>query len=260
MNNRIEEKQKASKQQSSMESVISIKDVSMKFNLGEEKVDNIKEYIIKFLKRELFYKEFLALEHIDLEIKKGEVLGIVGYNGSGKSTLLKIIAGVMKPSTGEVRVNGSMAPLIELGAGFDPDLSGRENIFLNGAVLGYRREFMESKLEDIIAFSELGNFINVPIKNYSSGMKARLGFSIATVLEPEILIVDEVLSVGDYKFQEKCQNKIKEMMRLGITILFVSHSIKQVAEICDRVVWLHKGKVRQIGEASEVCESFLADR
>lgn len=237
--------------------VVSVKNVSMLFNLGEEKVDNLKEYVIKLIKKQLLYREFWALQDISFEVKKGEVLGIVGYNGSGKSTILKIIAGVMKPTKGIVETRGRMAPLIELGAGFDPNLTGRENVFLNGAILGYSRKRLEESFDEILNFSELGKFIDVPVKNYSSGMKARLAFSIATIIEPEILIVDEVLSVGDYKFQDKCKKKIQSLIEKGITVLFVSHSITQVQELCQRVVWIHKGKLRMVGDSKEVCQAFL---
>ncbi len=240
--------------------MVSVDNVSMRFNLGQEKIDSLKEYAIKFVKRQLHYKEFWALNNISLEVKKGEVFGIVGYNGSGKSTLLKIIAGVMKPTKGQVKVRGTMAPLIELGAGFDPNLTGRENVYLNGAILGYKKQDLEKNFDDILNFSELGEFIDVPVKNYSSGMVARLAFSIATIVKPEILIVDEVLSVGDYKFQEKCQNKLRGMIEDGVTVLFVSHSIKQVAEICDRVAWIHKGDLKMVGNAQEVCQIFLNNK
>lgn len=242
------------------DTMISVDNVSMKFNLGQEKIDSLKEYTIKFLKRQLLYREFWALNNISLEIKKGEVFGIVGYNGSGKSTLLKIIAGVMKPTQGKVKVGGSMAPLIELGAGFDPNLTGRENVYLNGAILGYSRQKLESSFDEILEFSELGSFIDVPIKNYSSGMVARLAFSIATIVEPEILIVDEVLSVGDYKFQQKCQDKLRNMITRGVTVLFVSHSIKQVEDLCDRVAWIDKGQLKKVGPAEEICELFLNNK
>lgn len=236
---------------------IKVQNVSMRFNLGQEKIDNLKEYIIKILKGQLMYNEFWALKDVSVEIKKGEVFGIVGLNGSGKSTLLKIIAGVMKPTEGTVEVKGMMAPLIELGAGFDSNLTGRENIFLNGAILGYPKKIIEEKIERIIEFSELGKFIDMPIKNYSSGMRARLGFSIAVFIEPEILIVDEVLSVGDHKFQKKSFEKIEEIMKSGVTVIFVSHSSTQVKKLCDRVMWIEKGQVVAIGETEEICNKFL---
>lgn len=240
--------------------VVSVEQISMRFNLGQEKVDNLKEYIIKFIKKQLLFREFWALNDISLEVKKGEVFGIVGYNGSGKSTLLKVIAGVMKPTRGKIKVSGTMAPLIELGAGFDPNLTGRENVYLNGAILGYTKKKLDYAFDEILEFSELGDFIDVPVKNYSSGMVARLAFSIATIVEPQILIVDEVLSVGDYKFQEKCQEKIKKVIEKGTTVLFVSHSIKQVEELCDRVAWIDKGHLKMIGDAEIVCEAFLENK
>ena len=189
-------------------------------------------------------------------LRKGEILGIVGFNGSGKSTILKVVAGVLEPTSGSIEVIGKVAPLIELGAGFDPDLTARENIFLNGAVLGYDKKFMEEKFDEIVDFSELGEFLDTPLKNFSSGMYARLGFAIATVVRPDILIADEILAVGDFPFQEKCERKIKEMMAQGTSILFVSHSIEQVEQLCDRVVWLEKGKLRMVGETLEVCEAY----
>lgn len=240
--------------------MVSVEDVSMRFNLGQEKIDNLKEYVIKFFKKQLLFKEFWALNDISLEVKKGEVFGIVGYNGSGKSTLLKIIAGVMKPTKGKVKVSGTMAPLIELGAGFDQNLTGRENVYLNGAILGYTKKKLDDAFDEILEFSELGDFIDVPVKNYSSGMVARLAFSIATIVEPEILIVDEVLSVGDYKFQAKCQDKIKKVIEKGTTVLFVSHSIKQVEELCDRVAWIDKGHLKMIGDSETVCKMFLGNK
>ena len=240
--------------------MVSVDKVSMRFNLGQEKIDSLKEYVIKFLKNQLLFKEFWALNDISLEVKKGEVFGIVGYNGSGKSTLLKIIAGVMKPTKGQVKVNGTMAPLIELGAGFDPNLTGRENVYLNGAILGYTKQKLQASFDEILEFSELGEFIDVPVKNYSSGMVARLAFSIATIVEPEILIVDEVLSVGDYKFQAKCQDKIKKVIEKGTTVLFVSHSIKQVEELCDRVAWIDKGHLKMVGDSETVCKAFLENK
>lgn len=188
--------------------------------------------------------------------KKGEILGIVGFNGSGKSTILKVVAGVLEPTTGSIEVIGKVAPLIELGAGFDPDLTARENIFLNGAVLGYNKKFMEEKFDEIVEFSELGEFLDTPLKNFSSGMYARLGFAIATVVRPDILIADEILAVGDFHFQEKCERKIKEMMEEGTSILFVSHSIEQIEELCNRVVWLEKGKLKMVGDTEKVCEAY----
>ncbi|NRF95751.1 ABC transporter ATP-binding protein [Paenibacillus frigoriresistens] len=240
-----------------MENIVEVRDVSMKFNLNTEKVDSLKEYFVKFMKRDLAREEFWALNNISFNIQKGEVFGIVGFNGSGKSTLLKIIAGVLKPTKGVVKVNGSIAPLIELGAGFDMDLTAAENIFLNGAVLGHSKSFMKGKFEEIIDFSELHDFVNVPLKNYSSGMVARLGFSIATLVTPDILIVDEILGVGDYKFQEKCELKMKAMLERGTTVLLVSHTISQIKEMCDRVIWINKGNMIEVGETGEICDRYL---
>lgn len=236
--------------------IIEVKDVSICFNMSKEKIDNVKEYIIKFLKRELQFEEFWALKDINLDVKRGESVGLIGTNGSGKSTLLKVMAGVLKPTKGSVSVKGSVAPLIELGAGFDMDLTARENIFLNGAVLGFSNDDMKKHFDDIVEFSELEEFLDVPIKNFSSGMFSRLGFSIATVVRPDILIVDEILSVGDFKFQEKCRNRILSMKNAGTTILFVSHSAAQVKEICDKALWIHKGNMMMYGDAEQVCTAY----
>ena len=236
--------------------VIKVKDVGMEFNLSQEKVDNLKEYIIKLLKRELLFQEFWALKNISFEIKKGDRVGIIGLNGAGKSTLLKIISGVMKPTEGTVDIKGKLVPLLELGAGFDNNYTGRENIFLNGAMLGYTKEFLEEKYKDIVEFSEIGKFIDVPIKNYSSGMRARLGFSIATVMEPEILVLDEVLSVGDAKFKKKSEERIMSLFNKGVTVLFVSHSTEQVKRLCNKAIWLEKGKIVMQGDAEEVCNKY----
>lgn len=230
--------------------------VSMKFNLMEKKVDDLKDYVIKFLKRELRYQEFWALEDISFTLNRGDRLGILGLNGAGKSTLLKIIAGVLKPTEGTVTAKGKIVPLLELGAGFDAQYTGAENIYLYGAVLGYSKEFISEKYDEIVKFSELGGFIDVPVKNYSSGMKARLGFSIATIVEPEILILDEVLSVGDAKFRKKSEKKILSMLEKGITVLFVSHSIDQVLKICDKAIILDQGKLIAQGEVKEVCKIY----
>jgi ABC-type polysaccharide/polyol phosphate transport system ATPase subunit len=236
--------------------IVEIDSVSMLFNLSKEKVDNIKEYVIKLIKRQLMFNEFWALKDISFNIYRGESLGIIGLNGSGKSTLLKIIAGVMKPTKGKVSVYGSVAPLIELGAGFDPDLSARENVFLNGAVLGYSKAQMKEKFDEIIDFAELWDFIDVPIKNYSSGMVARLGFSIATISRPDILIVDEILGVGDFKFKEKCENRMNEIISNGSTVILVSHSIEQIKLMCKKAVWLKSGQLVMQGEAEEVCNEY----
>lgn len=233
--------------------VIIVENVSMRFNMPKEKVDSIKEYLIKKIKKQLKYEEFTALSNVSFSIKKGEVVGFIGLNGSGKSTMLKIISGILKPTEGKATTIGTISPLIELGAGFDMDLTARENVFLNGSVLGYSEQTMKEKYEDIIEFAELKDFQDVAIKNYSSGMIARLGFSIATITRPEILIVDEILAVGDFLFQEKCERRIQEMMSGGTTVLIVSHSIEQIERLCDRVIWLEKGKVRAIGETKEIC-------
>lgn len=225
------------------EPMIEVKDVSLMFRLYKENVDNLKEFVIKKIKREIAYEELWALKHIDFSIKRGEAVGLVGRNGSGKSTLLKTVAGVLKPTKGSLTIHGTVAPMIELGAGFDMDLTARENIFLNGAILGYSKEMLKENVGKIIEFSELYDFIDVPIKNFSSGMFARLGFAIATIEIPDILIVDEILSVGDYQFQQKCQKRIQEMLESGTTLLFVSHSMDQVADICNRAILLNKGNL-----------------
>lgn len=236
---------------------IEIENLSIRYNKCSEKVDSLKEYLIRFIKKELLYEEFWALKNINLCIHKGETIGIVGLNGSGKSTLLKTIAGVLKPAKGKVSVYGSVAPLIELGAGFDPDLSARENIFLNGAVLGYNRKKMLALFDEIVDFSELHDFLDVPVKNYSTGMQARLGFSIATAVIPDILIVDEVLGVGDYKFQQKCHERIQEIIASGATVLFVSHNIEQVKQICSRAIWMDNGEIIRDGDVNEVCDQYM---
>lgn len=232
--------------------VIKVDHVGMKFNLSEEKVDNLKEYVIKFIKRELRYQEFWALKDVSFQLNKGERLGILGLNGAGKSTLLKVIAGVLKATEGSVNIKGKIVPLLELGAGFDSQYTGAENIYLYGAVLGYSKDFIRQKFDEIVEFSELGKFIDVPIKNYSSGMKARLGFSIATIVEPEILILDEVLSVGDAKFRKKSEKRIKAMFESGVTVLFVSHSLEQVKRLCNRAIILEQGKIVANGTTEEV--------
>ncbi|MCM1114307.1 MAG: ABC transporter ATP-binding protein [Clostridium sp.] len=234
------------------EVVVSVKNVDMAFNLNKEKVDNLKEYFIKFVTRKLEYRKFFGLKDVSFDVKKGEHLAILGLNGAGKSTLLKTIVGVYKPTSGSVETKGVIAPLLELGAGFDPNYSGRENIYLYGAIMGYDRTYIESKIDEIIEFSELGDFIEVPIKNYSSGMKARLGFSIATAVEPDILILDEVLSVGDAGFRRKSLAKVKSMFASGVTVLFVSHSIEQVKSICDRAILLEHGQIIAQGTVAEV--------
>ena len=237
--------------------MIKVNNVSMKFNLGIEKNFSLKQFFIDVLSRKKKEKnEFWALSDVNFEVKKGEVVGFVGSNGAGKSTLLKVIAGVMKPTSGNIEVYGNICPMIELGAGFDMELTARENIFLNGAVMGYSKEFINQKFNEIVEFSELKDFLDVPVRNFSSGMVARLAFSIATIVDPEILIVDEILSVGDIAFQQKSENKMRSMIGGGTTVLFVSHSVEQIKNLCDRAVWLDHGHVKMIGDAKEVCEAY----
>ena len=235
---------------------IEVKNVEMHFNMSKEKVDNLKEYFIKLYKRQLMYEDFIALDKVSVDIKKGEIFGIIGRNGSGKSTLLKAISGILKPSSGTIKVYGAIAPLIELGAGFDLDLTARENIFLNGSVLGFSNKMIHEKFDEIIEFSELGEFLDVPMKNYSSGMVARIGFAVATMVKPDILIVDEILSVGDFLFQQKCERRINDLMQGGTTVLIVSHMLEQIRRLCNRVMWLDKGKTKMIGETESVCNAY----
>lgn len=237
-------------------SVVKVENVSMMFNLNNEKIDNIKEYAIKFLTGKLHYKEFWALSDIDFSVEKGDRLGILGLNGAGKSTLLKVVAGVMKPTKGKVEVEGIIAPMIELGAGFDPNYTGAENIYLYGTTMGYSRKYIDSKYDEIVEFSELQKFIDVPIKNYSSGMKARLGFAIATAVKPQVLILDEVLSVGDTKFKKKSEAKLMGMIDSGVTVLFVSHNTNQVNKICNKAILLKEGKIIAKGDSKEVCDIY----
>lgn len=244
-------------QEPSKETVISVDDVSMMFNMCSEKVDSIKEYVIRLLKRQLKFKEFWALQNVSFTVKRGEKVGLVGLNGSGKSTMLKVVSGVMKATKGRVTVQGSIAPLIELGAGFDMELSAKENVFLNGAILGYNREDMQKRYDEIIEFAELRDFENVAIKNFSSGMIARLGFAIATCHVPDILIIDEILSVGDFTFQQKCHKKMQELTQQGATVLFVSHSAVDIINMCDRAVWLDHGHLVQEGQAQYVVDQYL---
>ena len=239
-----------------MEKIIEVQHVSMSFNLMEEKVDTLKEYIVKLVKGRLFYNEFIALNDVSFDVNKGDILGIIGFNGAGKSTMLKILAGVLQPSKGKVIVKGSVAPLIEVGAGFDPELTAKENIFLNGAILGHSRQFLQKHFEEIIEFAELERFVNVPVKNFSSGMYARLGFAIATVVQPDILIVDEVLSVGDFHFQEKCEQRIRSMINNGTTIIIVSHDIGMIERLCNKVLWLAHGVKKDFGETKAICEEY----
>lgn len=240
-------------------SIISVKNVSMVFNLAIEKVDSLKEYVLKLLKKQLMVQEFYALRDVSLEIQPGESVALIGANGSGKSTLLKVIAGVMHPTKGSVSVRGSIAPMIELGAGFDPELTARENVYLNGAVLGYDHKFIQEHFNSIIDFAELWDFVDVPVKNFSSGMVARLGFAIATEIRADILIVDEVLAVGDFRFQEKCKKRMTELLSGGTTLLFVSHSTQQVRQLCQKAAWIKNGRLHKFGEVNEVCDCYEAD-
>lgn len=237
--------------------MIEVKNVSMRFKMSGDKVNSLKEYFIKLLRRNLQKKEFWALRNVSFDVEQGEVVGIIGHNGAGKSTMLKVISRILYPTEGEVKVHGRVVPMLELGSGFDFDLTGRENVFLNGAILGYSEEFLKEKFDEILEFSELGEFIDMPIRNYSSGMLMRLAFSIATVVHPEIMIVDEILAVGDAAFQAKSKARMLEMMSGGTTVLFVSHSITQIEEMCSRVVWLDHGEVKMIGPAETVCLEYV---
>lgn len=239
-----------------MSGIIEVNAVNMHFNMNKDKIDNLKEYFIKLIKRQLFYEDFIALHNVSFEVMPGDVFGIVGLNGSGKSTLLKIISGILKPTNGSIKVGGTIAPLIELGAGFDMNLTARENIYLNGSVLGFSKQTMTEKFDEIVEFSELQSFIDVPMKNYSSGMVARIGFAIATITNPDILIVDEILSVGDFHFQEKCERRISGMMSGGTTVLIVSHALAQIERLCNKVLWLEKGNVKMIGDMQEICNAY----
>ncbi|MBQ7351479.1 MAG: ABC transporter ATP-binding protein [Clostridia bacterium] len=239
--------------------VLEVESVSMQYNLPSEKVDNIKELFIKLVKRQLRYNKFWVLKDINISLNKGESLGLIGCNGAGKSTLLKLIAGVMEPTTGTIQTNGTIAPLINLGAGFDMMATGKENVFLNGAMLGFNRKQMEEKYNRIVEFAELGEYMNVPVKNYSSGMLARLGFSIAIDVDPDILIVDEVLSVGDMNFQKKCFAKLEELKNNGTTYILVSHNMNDVKKFCDKVAWLKNGEIYRFGESSEVCSEYIKE-
>jgi ABC-type polysaccharide/polyol phosphate transport system ATPase subunit len=236
--------------------VLEVNNVSMRYVFSMEKVDSLKEFFFKKVKGQVKYKEFYALRDISFKLSAGDILGVIGHNGAGKSTLLKIISGVIKPTSGSVEVKGRIAPMIELGAGFDENLSGRENIYLNGLILGYPKSFLREKEQSIVEFAELGEFIDIPVKNYSSGMKARLGFSIATCMEPQILIVDEVLSVGDAKFQKKCHQRMQSLIDRGTTILLVSHSLSDIQRLCSRVLWLEKGSIKVDGPTQEVLSLY----
>lgn len=238
------------------ENAVELRDIEMHFNMSTERLQSLKEYFLKFMKRQLHFEDFVAVDKVSFDIKKGDVFGIVGLNGCGKSTTLKIISGILKPTKGTVETQGVIAPLIELGAGFDMELTARENIYLNGSVLGYSKKFMDEKFDDIVEFSEMKDFLDVPMKNYSSGMVARIGFAIATVTTPDILIVDEILAVGDFLFQQKCEDRINKMMQDDTTVIIVSHSIEQIERLCKHCVWLEKGKVKMIGETVEVCNAY----
>ena len=239
-----------------MKPMIEVKNVKMKFRMSDEPLNSLKEIFTKAVTGKLKFNEFLALDDVSFTVEKGETLGLIGTNGAGKSTTLKIISGILKPTEGEVKTYGNIVPMLELGAGFDLELTGKENIYLNGAILGYSKEYLESKYDEIVDFAEIREFIDMPIRNYSSGMMARLAFSIASVVEPEILIVDEILSVGDAKFQEKSFKRMQELMNGGATVLFVSHDINKIEEMCDTVIWLDKGKVKQQGQAKIVCNEY----
>lgn len=236
--------------------VINVSGVSVRFNMAAQQVDNLKEYVIRLVKKELMFREFLALKDVSLTVRAGQSWGIIGTNGSGKSTLLKLICGILKPCKGDVHVKGTLAPLIELGTGFDGELTARENIFLNGALLGYSEDFMKQHFEKIVDFAQLWEFLEMPIKNYSSGMAARLGFAIATMVRPDILICDEALSVGDFLFQKKCEERMRQMLAAGTTLLYVSHDMQSVMHLCSHALWLEKGTVVRSGKAKEVCEEY----
>ena len=236
--------------------VIEVNDVTMRFRMNNDRIMSLKEFVTTAVRGKLQYNEFTALDHVSFSVKQGETLGLIGRNGAGKSTMLKVISGILKPTEGTVRTEGNIVPMLELGSGFDFDLTGRENIFLNGAILGYSEAFLKAQYEEILAFSELGQFIDVPIRNYSSGMLARLAFSVAAMVQPEILIVDEILSVGDAEFQEKSRARMMELMGGGTTVLFVSHNLEQIREMCDKVIWLEQGRVKMAGPTDEVCDAY----
>lgn len=238
------------------ENAVELRNVEMHFNMSKEKLESLKEYFLKLVKRQLHFEDFVAVDNVSFDIKKGDVFGIVGLNGCGKSTTLKMISGILEPTKGMVKTYGTIAPLIELGAGFDMDLTARENIYLNGSVLGYSKKFIDEKFDDIVNFSEMHEFLDVPMKNYSSGMVARIAFAIATVTTPDILIVDEILAVGDFLFQQKCEERINAMINNDTTVIIVSHSIEQIERLCKHCVWLEKGKIKMIGDAAEVCDAY----
>lgn len=239
--------------------IIDVDHVTIRFNLASEKIDNLKEYFIKLVTRKLMFQEFLAVKDVSFQVRQGEAWGLIGTNGSGKSTLLKAISGILKPYKGTITVDGFIAPLIELGAGFDQEMTARENIFLNGCVLGHTEQFMKEHFDEIVDFAELHDFLDSPLKNFSSGMRARLGFSIATMVKPQILIVDEILSVGDVKFREKCAKRMEEMLSGGTTLLYVSHNISEVRRLCDHALWIEKGVQRMQGDVTTVCDAYMAE-
>ena len=239
--------------------IIDVDHVTIRFNLASEKIDNLKEYFIKLVTRKLMFQEFLAVKDVSFQVRQGEAWGLIGTNGSGKSTLLKAISGILKPYKGSITVDGFIAPLIELGAGFDQEMTARENIFLNGCVLGHTEQFMKEHFDEIVDFAELHDFLDSPLKNFSSGMRARLGFSIATMVKPQILIVDEILSVGDYKFRQKCAKRMEEMLSGGTTLLYVSHSIDEVRRLCDHALWIDMGVQRMQGDVTTVCDAYMAE-
>ncbi|MBR4611005.1 MAG: ABC transporter ATP-binding protein [Erysipelotrichaceae bacterium] len=238
------------------ENMIEVENVTMKFRMSDEPLNSLKEVFTTAVKGKLKFNEFLALDHVSFNLEKGKTLGLIGKNGAGKSTTLKLISGILKPTEGTIRTYGNIVPMLELGAGFDLELTGKENIYLNGAILGYSKEYLESKYDEIVDFAEIRDFVDMPIRNYSSGMMARLAFSIASVVQPEILIVDEILAVGDVAFQEKSFNRMKELMSGGATVLFVSHDLEKIEEMCDKVIWLDHGKVVMFGDTDEVCSAY----
>ncbi len=239
------------------EYAVEVNNVTIRFNMASEKVDNLKEYVIKLIKKELIFQEFLAVKDVSFKVKKGEAWALIGVNGSGKSTMLKAISGILKPYKGSITVNGEVAPLIELGAGFDPNLTARENIYLNGTVLGHSKKYMDEHFDEIVDFAELWDFLDTPIKNFSSGMTARLGFSVATMVAPDILICDEILAVGDYLFQQKCMERMNRMLSGGTTLLFVSHNVETVRKLCDHAIWLDHGVAKMAGEVNKVCDAYM---
>lgn len=244
--------------ESDPEYVIDVDNVTVRFNKATEKINDLKEYFVKLIKRQLMFQEFLGLQDVSLKVKKGEAWAIIGTNGSGKSTLLKVISKILKPYKGSVSIKGSVASLIELGAGIDPRLTARENIYLNGCLLGYSKKFIDERFDEIVEFAELEDFLDSPVKNFSSGMKSRLGFSVATMVEPDILIVDEVLAVGDVLFKKKCMEKMRQMLTNGTTLLIVSHNMNHIKAMCNKAIWLNKGKVVMQGSMNEVCDEYLA--